>query len=169
MHDLLSKRYLMSALATPTGSGGPVDFNATGDKWIVSFPHPVDVYRWGIETIAAMTPGVSGFIATLDKRITIGSDTGRVAAAGGTLTRPQTTGNVPAGNLVAFDVTLKVAASVGSDGSTINVGGAGPLRVTEGQEIVFNVGTAVGAASTGYLWIEYTALPFNKAGSTKFA
>lgn len=167
MHDLLNKQYRISSLATPTGSGGPVDFNATGDKWLLTFPHPVDVYRFGFMTIAAMTPDADGFQLDMDKRITIGSDTGRIADAGGFIFRPLTTGVVAAGSMVAQDVVLTVAAAVGSDGSIVNVDPAGPLRVTEGQELVLKVGNAVGSVSTGYIWVEYAQLPFNRAGNAK--
>lgn len=165
MHDLLNKRYVMSTAVTPTGANGPVDFNAASDKLILNFPHPVDIYRWGIMTIALMDPDAGGFQIDLDKRVTMGSDVGRLNAAGGSIIRADAD-TIAAGNIVYVDVTLPVAQATGSDGSLVNVDPAGPLRIDPGQEAVIEVTNTVGAASTGYVWVEYVALPFNDAAFT---
>lgn len=160
MHDLLNKRIYVSDFATPTGSNGPVDFNATGDKFMIRRPAPFDVYRWGITTIALMDPDAGGFQIDMDKRVTVGSDSGRVTDAGGFIFRADAD-LIAAGTNVYIDVKLPVAAATGSDGSVVNVDPAGPLRVNPGEELVVQVSNAVGAASTGYIWVEIAELPFN--------
>lgn len=162
MHDFLNKQYLVSTLITPTGvNGGPVDFNATGDKFIITRPHPFDVMRWGIITIEAMDPDAGGFVLALDKRVTVGTDTDRVEVD--TLTRANAD-LIAAGHVVYKDVELQVAQATGSDGSLVNVGPAGPAHFEPGQEAVFEVTNAVGAASTGYIFAEIVVRPFNDAG-----
>lgn len=161
MNDLLHYRRDVSTLITPTGvNGGPIDFNATGDKYIYTPCAPIDVYRWGFITDAAMDPDAGGFVLALDHRITAGSDTGRTEKA--TITRADAE-TVAAGKLVYGRVEIAVAETVAVDGSKVNVDPAGPLRVNPGEQVVIEVTNAVGAASTGYVFIEYADLAFNKA------
>lgn len=166
MHDLLNKRIVVSGGATPTGSAGPVDFNATGDKFMIRRPAPFDVYRWGIITIAAMDPDAGGFQIDLDKRVLVGDDTGRGTADGGSIIRADAD-VIAASNIVYVDVEVPVAQATGLDGSLVNVEPAGPLRVNPGEEIVFEVTNAVGATSTGYVWAEIAELPFNDFNFSK--
>lgn len=162
-HDFINKRVDVSLLPTPTGAnGGPVDFNATGDKFILTKPYPVDIYRWGFITIELMDPDAGGFQLDLDKRVTVGSDVGRVLVQSIVRADADT---VAAGNVIYVESVLAVAQATGEDGvSLVNVGPAGPVRIEPGQEAVFEVSNAVGAASTGYIWVEYVAHPFNDAG-----
>jgi len=165
MHDLLRKNMAVSTLITPTGvNGGPVDFNTTGDKFILTPAAPIEIYRWGIATIELMDPDAGGFVISLEHRPTIGSDVGRTVAA--TITRADAE-TVAAGALVFNEVVLAVAQATGVDGSLVNVGPAGPLRVNQGEEAVVEVTNAVGAASTGYIWIEYVQLPFDATDAIK--
>lgn len=166
MHELLNKRIAINVLPTPTGgAGGPVDFNATGDKYIFTSPVPIDVYRWGFITIEAMDPDAGGFVLALDYRPTVGSDTSRVEV--GSITRADAN-TVAAGAVVYHDLTLAVAesttAGLGATTQRINVGPDGPYRVEPGAELVIEVTNAVGAASTGYVWIEYVQQPFDISG-----
>lgn len=167
-HELLQKRIAVSTLIDPAGvNGGPVDFNATGDKFILTMPVPILIYRWGFITIAAMDPDAGGFVIALDKRITVGSDTGRVELTNITRADADT---VAAGTVVANEVVLPVAEAAGDDAlaggaghpqtSVVNVGPNGPARIEPGEEVVIEVTNAVGAASTGYVWIEYAQLGF---------
>lgn len=165
MHDLLRKYINISSTATLNGSNGVVDFNATGDKWAVRGVAPIDVYRWGIVTIELMDPDAGGFQIDLEKRILMGSDVGRLTQIQSIFRADADL--IPAGQVVYVESVLAVAAAAGSDGSVLNVDPAGPIRVNPGEELVFKVSNAVGAASTGYIWVEYTELPFNAAGSTK--
>lgn len=171
-HDLVQKRYVVSILPTPTGgAGAPVDFNATGDKFIFTYPTPVDIYRFGLVTDAAMDPDAGGFVMELDLRVTAGTDTGRVNKSSLTRADAQT---VAAGRTLYRDCTLPVAEAAGDDtltgGATpqtsrVNVGPAGPVHVRPGQQAVLEVTNAVGAASTGYVWIEYAELGFAQASA----
>lgn len=161
MNDLLHYRREVSTLILPLGvNGGPIDFNATGDKYIYTPCAPIDVYRWGFITDAAMDPDAGGFVLALDHRITAGSDTGRTEKA--TITRADLE-TVAAGKLVYGRVEITVAETVAVDGSKVNVDPAGPLRVNPGEQVVIEVTNAVGAASTGYVFIDYADLAFNKA------
>lgn len=166
-HELLQKRIAVSVLPTPTGAaGGPVDFNATGDKFILTVPVPILIYRWGFITIELMDPDAGGFVLELDKRVTVGTDTGRVNLTNITRADADT---VAAGSVVANEVVLPVAEAAGDDTltggatpqtSVVNVGPNGPARIEPGEEVVVEVTNAVGAASTGYVWIEYAQLGF---------
>lgn len=164
MHDLLNKRVLMSILPSPLGTaGGPVDFNATGDKFIFTPIQPVDIYRFGFVTIEAMDPDAGGFVLAIDKRVTVGSDTSRVEVD--TITRADAD-TVAAGKVVYKDIDLEdLDGETAEDGNLRNVGPAGPMHLDPGDEAVIEVTNAVGAASTGYVWIEYVAKGFDIAAS----
>jgi hypothetical protein len=163
MNILLKTRFEVSHHVTPTGAAGPVDFNATGDKWILTAAGaPFWIVKWGIRVIAQMTPDAGGFVIALDKRILQGSDVGRLDDIQ-LITRPLTTGIIAAGAGVYREVILPVAEATvagsvdvpfGSPASKVNVEPAGPLVIKSGEEAVFEVTNAVGAASTGYIWAE---------------
>ncbi len=161
MNDLLHYRREVSVLPTPTGAnGGPVDFNATGDKFIITPCAPIDIYRWGFVTDAAMDPDAGGFVIALDHRITAGSDSGRTEKA--TITRADAE-TVAAGKLVYQRPIIAVAQAAQGDGSLLDVGPSGPVRVMPGEQAVIEVTNAVGAASTGYVFVEYVDLAFDKS------
>lgn len=161
MHDLLRRVRHVSTLITPTGvNGGPVDFNATGDKFIYTPASKSEIYRFGFIADAAMDPDAGGFVLALDWRPTAGSDTDRVEKA--TITRADTE-TVAAGKLVYADVVIAVAQATGVDGSLVNVGPSGPLVVMPGEQAVVEVTNAVGAAATGYIFIEVMELAFDKS------
>ena len=160
-HELVQKRYVQSVFPTPVeaapAAGGLVDFNATGDKFTFAPPCPVEVYRYGYTTFTAQDPDAGGFVLSLDFRPTVGSDTNRVEKD--TLTRADAQTSA-AGRVVFRDVKIPVAQATGADGSVVNVGPAGPLHVRPGEEVVLEVTNANGAASTGYVWIEYAEQGF---------
>lgn len=160
MHDNLNKVFVVSTLPTPTGAnGGPVDFNATGDKFILTPVAPIEIVRFGFVTDAAMDPDAGGFVLALDHRPTAGSDTGRTESA--TLTRTDTQ-TVAAGSLVYREVVLAdTDGETAEDGETRYVAPSGPLSVDVGEQAVLEVTNAVGAASTGYVFIEYVQKPFD--------
>lgn len=161
MHDLLHRVRLVSVLPTPTGAnGGPVDFNATGDKFIYTPACKAEVYRFGFIADAAMDPDAGGFVLALDHRITAGSDTGRTEKQ--TITRADAE-TVAAGKLVYADVIIPVAQAAQVDGSLLDVGPSGPLVVMPGEQVVIEVTNAVGAASTGYVFLEVMELAFEKS------
>ncbi len=158
MHEYLSTRTVVSVLPTPTGAaGGPVDFNATGDKFIFTPAKPSKIVRWGLIFIDAVDPDAGGFVLALDYRPTAGSDTNRSEEA--TITRANADTSA-AGAVIYNEVTRTVASSVEDDGSTLNVAAEGPLLVIPGTEAVIEVTNAAGVTATGYVWIEYLELPF---------
>jgi len=116
-----------------------VSVATTGDKANLVAVVPINIVRWGFIATVALT-GAPVF--ALDKRITVGSDTGRVNAAtsggddtaGGTLT-PGT-----------------LAAGAGAFREVNQV--PGPFKLNPGEEAIFEVTTAAGAGS-GYFFAEY--------------
>jgi hypothetical protein len=160
MNILLKTRFDISHHVTPTGAAGPVDFNATGDKWIITPAAPIWMQKFGIVCIALMDPDAGGFVLALDRRVTVGSDTGRVEVA--TLTRADAQ-TIAAGTGVYREIVLPVAESTVDAGDApdhkVNVEPTGPAVFTAGQEAVFEVTNAVGAVSTGYIWAEYLQHP----------
>lgn len=165
MNELLQTRTVVSVLPTPTGgAGGPVDFNATGDKFIFTPAKPSKIMRWGLIFIDAVNPDAGGFVIALDHRVLVGSDVGRVEVA--TITRADAELS-SAGAVFYQEVTRAVAessvAGLGGTTTKVNVAPSGPLLVIPGQEAVIEVTNAAGVTATGYVWIEYLELPF--AGS----
>lgn len=156
-HDFLQKRYVWSYAPTGTSETspatfGPVDFNATGDKFGFAPATPIYITRFGLLTVNAMNPDANGFVLALDHRPTAGSEAGRTEKD--TLTRALAQ-TVAAGKIVYRDVLIPVAQATGVDKSLVNVGPAGPLLVRPGEEAVLKVTNAVGAVSTGRVWIEF--------------
>lgn len=165
-HELVQKRIVWSLAPTGTSEDspaafGPVDFNATGDKFGFAPSVPIDVYRFGLLTLDAMDPDAGGFAMALDLRPTAGSDTNRTEKDQLRRADAQT---VAAGKLVYRDVVIPVAetttAGLGETTQRINVGPAGPLHVRPGEEVVLEVTNAVGAVSTGRVFIEYAEQGF---------
>lgn len=169
-HELLQKRYILSQFPTPVGAspaaGGLVDFNSTGDKFTYAPPGPIDVYRFGLISAAALDPDAGGFVMAIDKRPTAQSDTNRTEID--TLTRADAQ-TVAAGTVLYRDIIVPVAEANGDDTlvggvtaqtSRINVGPSGPLRINPGEELVLEVTNAMGAAGTGQVWIEIVELGF---------
>lgn len=109
---------------------------STGDKFIVTPSGPIDIVRWGVLFNAAITND-SGIVA-LDKRVTAGSDTGRLDAAGGTLT---VTGNIVAGKGIYVEPST-------------------PLSIDPGQEAVFEVTDAAQNVGNVFYWYEFIERPF---------
>ena len=166
--DLLQKRIVWSLAPTGTSEDspaafGPVDFNATGDVFGFAPSVPIDVYRFGILTVTAMDPDAGGFALALDHRPIAGADTNRTEKDQLRRADAQT---VAAGKIVYRDVVIPVAQAAGDDAlggatvqtSLVNVGPSGPLHVRPGEEVVLEVTNAVGAASTGRVFIEYAEL-----------
>lgn len=154
---LLHKKVSVSRGATPTGSAGPVVFTSTGDKFILTVAKPIDVLRWGM--IYSTAKDATSMVVTLDKRVTISSDTGRVTI--GTITDAA----ARAVSAVVYQEpgTLTTAAatqSTGSDGSLVNVDPVGPYHIIPGQELVIAVTDAADSTGQGYVWIEYTEYDF---------
>lgn len=157
MHDLLNRVTVVSTLIDPLGvNGGPINLNATGDKFIFSPVNPADIYTWGVIFDAGNTVAGAPFVLSLDFRPIAGSDAGRVNKS--TITRA--IGLVSAaGSGLLNRVTLPVAATtfpvLGVGTGLLNVEPAGPLEVNPGQQAVIKVTAAFGAAATGYVFIDY--------------
>lgn len=163
-HEVVKKTYAISQFPTPVeagpAAGGLVDFNATGDKFSFAPVSKIQVWRFGAIIKTAMDPDAGGFDLALDHRTVVGSDTGRTEKA--VLNRADAE-TVAAGKVLYKDVILAVAEATAGDGSKVNVGPAGPLEVNPGEQIVLEVTNAVGAASDGYVWIEYSEGAFDKS------
>ena len=82
--------------------------------------------------------GLAGFTIAADHRVTAGSDTGRVNAAVG---------------------TISATADVGQ-GKGLYSEPATPFQVDPGEQLVFEITDAADTAGTGYIWVEYSELPF---------
>lgn len=162
-HELVQKRIIVSVLPTPTGAaGGPVDFNATGDKFIFTPPVKCLIYKWGLITIEELNPDAGGFVLALDHRTAAGSDTGRTEKATITLADAE----VVAAASVVYNEPVLAQSAVTLSGQGISdhlfyEAPRGPVEVNPGEEAVIEVTNAVGAVSTGYVWLEYAQMPFD--------
>ena len=163
MNDLLRRVRIVNVAVTPTGVNGPVDFNSLGDKFIYTPVTTAHIYRYGYITNTSQDPDAGGFVLALDHRPTAGSDTGRTEKQ--TITRADAD-VLAAGRCVYADVVINVAEVTAIDGSKFNVDPAGPLTVIPGQEVVIEVTNAMGAAATGYVFLEVMELAFEKAATT---
>lgn len=153
MNDLLQKRVVVSELATATGSGGPVVFTSTGDKFIMSPANPLKILRWGI--VWAVAKDASALVVTLAQRPTAGSDTARAvidtlsdsaARAAGVQVERKFSGTNP-------------NSSTGSDGSLVNIAAGGLPIIYPGQQAVIAVTTGASSTGQGYLYAEYIEYP----------
>lgn len=168
MHELLQVRNVISALATPTGSGGPVVFTSTGDKFIFTPSAPVRLMKWGFVAQTDVVP-VTNLILSLSKRPTAGSDTARAVidtlslgtsaayvAGKGAYRDPFTA------STVATTPLSEVSGSGQGSNSPANTSGQQQIVLKPGEEWVIDVTTAATTTGKGYLWIEYALLPLSK-------
>ena len=111
-------------------SDTPVDLTAAGDAGTLIFPEPAQIIKIGVVLTTASATGTPVF--TVDKRVLPESDTGRVAAAAGTLTKAATA--LSPGNVLVKDVSAGIAT---------------------GDQLVFNVGTAATGVLDGIPFVVY--------------
>lgn len=172
MHELLQTRTVISNLATPTGSGGPVVFTTTGDKFIFTPANPVKLLKWGVIFSTSLSTGANGLVLELDKRITAGSDTGRVDEVDTLTVAVNNTTYVGGLGVYRDPYTASVAnvttpasevAAAGPLGVSLTIqAGQAQLQLKPGEEWVVTCETAASTAGQGYIWIEYAYLPISK-------
>lgn len=112
-----------------------IALTSTGDKFVVSLPVPFDVYEWGV----IVTTGLDATLRqiNLDKRITAGSDSGRVNDAGG--------------------AQIAGSAAVAA-GTVLYRRPAAPVQVNPGEQLVFEV-TDAAVAGAGVLYVKGRKMP----------
>lgn len=171
MQDFLHPRTLVSVLATPTGSGGPVVLTSTGDKYIVTPAAPLMILKWGLVLSTSLSTGGNGLVCNLDKRPTAGSDTNRTTLD--TLSVGTSNTTFVAGLGIYRDpftasstatTPASEVANAGPLGNTANTitSGQQALTIIPGQELVMKVATAASTTGQGYFWLEYIQLPISK-------
>lgn len=120
------------------------NFNAAADIITFQAGTPMEVTRFGF--VARDNAIQAALVLAIDKIDVNGvrteEDTISLSAA------------VSQGNGVSRRVIRTVAASTGSDGSTVNVAPKGPVVLKAGEAIVLEVKTASGAAGNGVGFIE---------------
>lgn len=124
--------------------GSTVALTSTGDKFTFSPGGPCDVVRWGL--LWTVTAGGAPVIAA-DKRITAGSDTGRVNAALGTITP----GAAAAGTYTYTEPTT------------------GPWELNPGDQVVIEVTTAATTTGSAIPIIEVRDRPFVDGPNARLA
>lgn len=126
---------------TKTDVSGPdTDLNATADVLIVAPIKPINVVRFGF-IVDNTTDSGTTLVLSLDKRVDAGTDTGRVELA--TLSP---TATVTQGDGLYFDLTSRE-------------------EINPGEELVVEVKTAAGVASTGRVFVESVEYPFQRTSS----
>ena len=118
----------------------PISFATTGDKGTMTVVHPMNVIQIGVIITTAGT--AASLIADFDRRITPGSDTGRVAADLGTLSKAYTA--IPIGTILKKDVNVRVDKG---DQIVVEETGAG---CTACAGIAFVLGYAAGEGAVVY-------------------
>lgn len=116
------------------------DLNSTSTAFVVPVWKPMNVIRFGFIVDNGTDSGTT-LEVSLDKRIDAGTDTGRVELAAFT-----PTATVTQGDGLWFDLTTR-------------------QEVNPGEELVVEVKTAAGVASTGYLAVEVVEYPFQRTSS----
>ena len=127
---------------TLTWVTGTVALDGTGDKATFTPCRPVRIRRFGYAWNAGTVTTSASLDIDLDKRVLIGSDTGRVQIA----------------------TIAGVASEAQGDGAYTRVGaaGGGAIDVDADEEVVVDVENAA-AAGDGVVFIEYEELPFVNA------
>ena len=118
-----------------------VALDGTADVAVFTPGRPIVIRRFGYIWNSATTTAPETLDIDLDKRITIGSDTGRTAAQA---------------------TIAGVAAQAIGDGAYVDL--ATELTVDADEEIVIQT-TAGATAGDGYVFIEYQPLPFVGTGT----
>lgn len=132
-------------------SSAAVALTSSADGLVITPGTPIEIIEFGYVITTAVSGGpTSGFVASLDKRITAASDTGRVSGALGTLT------------LTNAQVLASAAAgSVWSSRPAAPTTGEGALVVLPGQQAVLKITTNLtggAAAGNGIQYIVYKNL-----------
>lgn len=99
---------------------------STGNKLTASPGQPMDFIRFG--AIFTVAGGSGSLVLAIDKRVTAGSDTGRVEVATMTVTAAQAT----AGSVHTLDIS--------------------PLEIDPGEEVILEVTTGLTSAGTAILF-----------------
>ncbi|MGI9297765.1 MAG: hypothetical protein ACR2QC_07695 [Gammaproteobacteria bacterium] len=120
------------------------DLSATADVLTFTPGVPIDVVRWGLVVTTVI---VGAPVIAADKRITAGSDTGRVNAAGGTLT-PGTLAAGKGGYIEAENFAA----------------GNKPLEINPGEQFILEVTTGA-TSGAGTVFVEYKQKPFQSGSA----
>lgn len=108
---------------------------STTDLLKIAVVKPANVVRFGFIVDSSTASGTT-VVVSLDKRVTAGSDSGRVELA--TLSP---TATVAQGKGVYFDLTAR-------------------QEVNPGEELIFEAKTAAGVAATAHVFVEVVEYPF---------
>ncbi len=172
LNELLKTVVHRSNRATENGANGPVVLTSTGDKYVVTAIAPMRLLKWGfmIDDTALDTTSAA-LILDLDKRITAGSDTGRVADID-TLTVAVTNQAYTLGKGAYRDGFTTSTKSTTQDQPSNSgpVGGNAPdqengqgqFTLKAGEQWVIDVRQGAGTAGKGKLFIEAVLLPISK-------
>lgn|SRR5271166_4686532 len=135
-------------LMSPVAS--PVTLTGTSDLYVFpSFLRPVDVVAFGFIVTTALVDA-SGAVMSLDRRITPGSDTGRIA---GTSYTPAATITLAASSAEAIGkVVYGVADYTGGDPTKK---GWTPIQCSAGDSMVLVFPTTAPTTGAGQVFIEY--------------
>lgn len=129
---------------------GGIDATAAADTVLFTPSRPIRVFRWGIIPTVLLDVG-AGFVAALDLRPTIGSDTGRTNP-GGTITR-----------------TADVAVGAGVYNDLSASGLTPPIDVDPGEQLVFEVSDAADTGGTIIAFAHYLERPFVQGPDLRIA
>lgn len=145
--------YSLDSQQAVAPSASAVDMTSSADGLVITPGVPIEIISFGYSLATLTGSPSSGFVASLDKRVIPSSDSGRVAAAFGTLT------------LTAAQVaTLGTAAGKVSEirsRPAAPLTGESALVILPGQQAVLKITTALsggGVAATGFQFIEFKNL-----------
>lgn len=170
MNELLKTVVAQSGTASDGGANGPVLYTTTGDKFIFTAVAPIRLLKWGFLTTAVAVAQTSSAMAfKLSKRVTAGTDTGRVDID--TLTTVASSSYALAFGAYRDGFTVSTKSTTKDEPT-----GFGPIGVNApdqesgqaqftlsvGQQWVINVTTASDNTGQGKVFIEYVLLPISR-------
>ena len=120
--------------------GAQAALDSAADILVFSPVVPVDIVAFGV-LVEVTLDQTQGLIATLDKRVTLLSDTGRVADASGIRLTPVEGTNVAVGQNLFAEIPALTSGEMG-------------LELEPGESAVFEV-TQAATAGDGRPWIAY--------------
>lgn len=155
--------YSLDSQGCVAAAAAAVDMTSAADGLVFTPGTPVEIISFGY-VIATKTSGpvTSAFVASLDKRVTPSSDTGRVTGAFGTLTLTNAQLLLVGAALTAVGVLRSRPAPPTT--------GESAMVLLPGQQAVFKISTAAAGNSialTGFQFIEYKNLARGDQAVTK--
>ncbi|MFH1764631.1 MAG: hypothetical protein ABIF09_10605 [Gemmatimonadota bacterium] len=133
-----------------------IDIDSGSDTYDFIPGRPIDLVRVGFIATTDVANAASTVTIQVIWRPTAGVNTSEEVKDTFTVTDTTT---ISRGSGVYRNLDIPVAQATGADGSLVDVGPSGPVRVLPGEALQFKVGNAADSGA-GVLFFDYVELPF---------